>query len=328
MNEAETFKALRGMLVELTGPMAQAARYLLAHPEDVAVHSMRAVARRADVPPVTLVRLAQRLSLPGYNELRKGFVDRVLRNASAAQVAATRNVDSARAIAAAVGAGTGALAFAQSFFAAEHDVLRRAFVGLTETTLDRSTTVLATAPRVFVAARRTPFSAAFTLAYALRKARPGVCLLDDAGGAPEAALEDAAPEDAFVAFTFAPFSRVTDALARRANDAGARIIVVSDIDEAPLRDLAGDLFFVAPTMSRAFPESAGGALAVANLLAALTVAKLGENAQKRIRLNERRLVDAVEYLLTTGYPGLWRRPRRGRSSRPRWRGGFARLGCR
>ena len=75
------------------------------------------------------------------------------------------------------------------------------------------------------------------------------------------------------------------------------------IDEAPLRDLAGDLFFVAPTMSRAFPESAGGALAVANLLAALTVAKLGENAQKRIRLNERRLVDAGEYLLTTGYPG-------------------------
>ena len=72
------------------------------------------------------------------------------------------------------------------------------------------------------------------------------------------------------------------------------------IDEAPLRDLAGDLFFVAPTMSRAFPESAGGALAVANLLAALTVAKLGENAQKRIRLNERRLVDAGEYLLTTG----------------------------
>lgn len=298
MNEAETFQALRSLLPELAGPMAAAARYLLAHPEDVAVHSMRMVARRAEVPPVTLVRLAQRLGLPGYGELRQGFVERVLRNGAAAQVAATRNVESARAIAA--DAGTGAMTFAESFLAAELDVLRRAFAGLTEAALDRAATVLATAPRVFVAARRTPFPAAFTLAYALRKARPGVCLLDDSGGAPEGALEDAAPEDVFVALTFAPFSRVTDALARRASGAGARIVVISDTDEAPLRDLAGELFFVAPTLSRAFPESTGGALALANLLAALTVAKLGQAAQERIRLNERRLVDTGEYLMATG----------------------------
>ena len=311
MNEAETFKALRGLLAELTGPMAEAARYLLAHPEDVAVHSMRSLARRAEVPPVTLVRLAQRLGLPGYGELRQGFVERVLRNSAAAQMAATRNAESARAIAAAADAGTGALAFADGFFAAEHDLLRRAFAGLSETTLDRAATTLAMAPRVFVAARRTPFSAAFTLAYALRKARPGVVLLDDAGGAPEGALDDTVAGDVLVAFTFAPFSRITDALARRASGAGAQIIVVSDIDEAPLRDLAGDLFFLAPTLSRAFPESAGGALALANLLAALTVSKLGESAQQRIRMNERRLVETGEYLLAAGPV------RKRRSVRPR-----------
>ncbi|WP_301587647.1 MurR/RpiR family transcriptional regulator [Sabulicella glaciei] len=277
--------------------MAEAARYLLAHPQDVAVHSMRTLARRAEVPPVTLVRLAQRLGLPGYNDLRQTFVERVLRHGAAAQVAVTRNEQSARAIAAAAQAGTGALAFAESFLAAEHDVLRRAFAGLTEAALDQAATVLAGAPRVFVAARRTSFPAAFTLAYALRKARPGVVLLDDAGGAPEGPLEDAQAGDAFVAFTFAPFSRVTDTLARRAATAGGRLIVVTDIDAAPLRELAGDLFFVAPTLSRAFPESALGALTLANLLAALAVAKLGGEAQKRIRLNERRLVDAGEYLL-------------------------------
>jgi DNA-binding MurR/RpiR family transcriptional regulator len=154
MNEAETFKALRGLLAELTGPMAEAARYLLAHPEDVAVHSMRSLARRAEVPPVTLVRLAQRLGLPGYGELRQGFVERVLRNSAAAQMAATRNTESARAIAAAADAGTGALAFADGFFAAEHDLLRRAFAGLSETTLDRA----ATSPSLTHCARRGPGS--------------------------------------------------------------------------------------------------------------------------------------------------------------------------
>lgn len=309
MHEAETIKALRGLLAELTGPMATAARHLLAHPDDAAVHSMRALARRVGVPPVTLVRLAQRLGLSGYNALRQDFVERLLRNGLATQVAATRNEQSARAIAAAARAGTGAMAFATDFFAAEHDVLRRAFAGLTEAALDRAASVLAGAPRVFVGARRTSFPAAFTLAYALRKARPAVSLLDDAGGAPEAALEDAAAGDAFVAFTFAPFSRVTDALARRAAAAGAQVIVVSDLDAAPLRELAGDLFFVAPTLSRAFPESAGGALALANLLAALAVAKLGADAQRRIRQNERRLVEAGEYLLADGSARRRRGPR-------------------
>lgn len=297
MEEPQIAEALQRLLADASGPAAKAARYLLAHPEDVAVHSMRALARRAEVPPVTLVRLAQRLGLTGYGELRQRFVDKVLRSGAVAQLAATRNVDSARAIAAAR-AGEGALAFAEAFFVAEHEVLRRAFSGLTEARLAQSAHLLAHAPRVFVAARRTPFPAAFTLAYALRKARPNVTLLDDAGGAPEAALEDVASGDAFIAFTFAPFSRVTDTLARRAADAGAQLLVVSDVDAAPLRELAGPNFYVAPTFSRAFPESAGGALAIANLLAALAVAALGEAAQKRIRLNERRLVETGEYLLT------------------------------
>jgi DNA-binding MurR/RpiR family transcriptional regulator len=297
MDEAETTAALRMLMPELGGQMAEAARYLVAHPEDVAVYSMRELARRADVPPVTLVRLAQRLGLPGYSGLRRRYVETVLRGGQRADPAITRNVESARAIVAAARAGTGLLELAEAFFAAEHEVLRKALAGLNEQSLGSAAELLATAPRVFVVARRTPFPAAFTLAYALRKARQGVMLLDDAGGAPEAALEDAAAGDVLVAISFAPFSRITDAMARRAVATNARIIVISDTTAAPLRELAGDLLFVAPTLSRAFPESAGGAVAIANLLAALTVVKLGEAAQQRIRENEQRLVASGEYLL-------------------------------
>src|SRR5258705_11835550 len=47
-----------------------AARYMLDRPDDVALLSMREQARRAGVPPATMTRLAKRLGLKGYDEVR------------------------------------------------------------------------------------------------------------------------------------------------------------------------------------------------------------------------------------------------------------------
>lgn len=287
---------LRAALPELGGQLALAGQYLTQYPQDVAVCSMREIARRAAVPPVTLVRLAQRLSLSGWRELREHYVDGVLAHSATGASAATRNIESARAIVAATRASAGLLDFAQTFLAAEQELLRVAFAELNEAALGEAVSLLAEADRVFVVGRRTPFPAAFALAYALRKARPGVVLLDDAGGAPEAEFEDAGPQDVLVAVTFAPFSRVTWTIAERAAASGARIVAISDIPSAPVRRLAEPTFFLAPTASRAFPESVAPALTICNLLAALALAKLGEPAQERVLANEQRLIASGEYL--------------------------------
>src|SRR3954467_5129052 len=47
-----------------------AARYVLDRPDDVALLSMREQARRAGLPPATMTRLAKRLGLEGYDEVR------------------------------------------------------------------------------------------------------------------------------------------------------------------------------------------------------------------------------------------------------------------
>jgi len=308
MAAEEPAAALTALLPELRSRMAGAARFILAHPEDVAVFSMREIARRAGVAPVTLVRLAQRLGLPGYGALRRRYMDGV--RAGRILGAATRNTDAARGIALAAARAPWPRGFTEAFFAAEQDILRRAQAGLDAAALEEAASLLAAAPRVFVVARRTPFSAAFAFAYALRKARPGVLLLDDVAGAPETPLEDAAPGDAVVAFTFAPYSRITLGLAAQAMAAGARVIAVADARSTPIARLSGPLLFVATTTSRAFPESALGALALGNLLVALTVARLGDAAQRRIRANERRIVGSGEYLRAgprRGQPAATRR---------------------
>ena len=53
--------------------MQKVGTYVLDHPEDVALLSMREQARRAGVPPAAMTRFAQRLGYTGYDELRDLF---------------------------------------------------------------------------------------------------------------------------------------------------------------------------------------------------------------------------------------------------------------
>ncbi|MFM9709770.1 MurR/RpiR family transcriptional regulator, partial [Streptomyces galilaeus] len=55
---------------DLPQQLQAAARWVLDHPADVALLSMRDQARRAGVPPVTLTRLAKRLGFAGFDEMK------------------------------------------------------------------------------------------------------------------------------------------------------------------------------------------------------------------------------------------------------------------
>ncbi|XSC42687.1 MurR/RpiR family transcriptional regulator [Bradyrhizobium sp. RDT10] len=237
--------------------------------------------------------------MAGYGELRQRFIDTMRDRQQRDRLSITRNEQSARALIRKMGEGAGLEDFVESFFAAELDVVRQARVHLSEEKLKEAVDLLATAQKVFIYGRRTAFTPAYTLAYALRKARPNVILLDGPGGAQETVLEDLSPGDAFVGVTFAPFNRLVHVLTEKASLSGARVIAITDSFAAPLGEFAGRLHFVAQTSSgQAFPESTLGAIAVAHLLAALTISSLGEPAQNRIRENERFLVGSGEYLLS------------------------------
>ncbi|MGH7879602.1 MAG: MurR/RpiR family transcriptional regulator, partial [Candidatus Binataceae bacterium] len=52
---------LKADFEQLPPQLKEAARWVIDHPADVALLSMREQARRAGIPPATLTRLAQRL---------------------------------------------------------------------------------------------------------------------------------------------------------------------------------------------------------------------------------------------------------------------------
>ncbi len=61
---------LIGLFDQLPAQHRVAARWLIDHPDDVALLSMREQAKRAGVPPATMTRLAQRLGFDGFDGLR------------------------------------------------------------------------------------------------------------------------------------------------------------------------------------------------------------------------------------------------------------------
>jgi DNA-binding MurR/RpiR family transcriptional regulator len=303
MDVPKVVEELRAIRAGLSGQMVEAAHYLVNHPDDVAFQSMREIARRAEVPPVTLVRLAQRLGLPGYRELRDKFINAMQKQRRRDQSSTSLNASSAKALVTHPQSETTLSEFISTFFEAEQEVLRWTATQVMEQCVAEAAELLATAPRVFVAGKRTSYPTAFTLAYTLRKARPSVALLDGVGGAPEGSLDDVTPGDVLVVVTFAPFSKSIHQLVVKAVAAGVRVIAISNSFSAPIRKYAGKLLFVTQTTSRAFPESALGATALVNLLAASAIRKMGPAAERRIRDNERFLVGSGEYLLAEAARG-------------------------
>ena len=60
-------------LEEMSPQVRQAATYVLNHPGEVAVTSMRGIAQAADVKPNTLVRMARAVGFTSYDEFREPF---------------------------------------------------------------------------------------------------------------------------------------------------------------------------------------------------------------------------------------------------------------
>lgn len=62
----------------LSPQMQKAARHILDHPNDVALRSMRALARAANVPPSTVTRLMAAIGVDTWQQFRDSYQNRLL----------------------------------------------------------------------------------------------------------------------------------------------------------------------------------------------------------------------------------------------------------
>ena len=267
----------------LSPTLQAAARFIVDHPNEVVIASMRGVAQRAGVQPATLVRLAQQLGYAGWPELKSAFAEDL-------GLHAERYAPRAKSLAA---RGRHADLLGELFAA------QRRNLDVTESqcapALRATVKLLRQAKAVHVAGFRASFPMAHALVYGYRLFRSSVHLIDGHGGGLEMQLRPIERHDTVVAISFAPYSREAMVAVETAQQRGAHVVALTDRSTSPLA-LAADAAVLFAAESPSFFPSVTAAMAATEALLELLVADAGEAVAQQIDRSEQQLFDSGAYL--------------------------------
>lgn len=258
----------------LSPQLQRAARYLIDHPREIGVQSMRALAARAEVHPNTLVRLARQVGFEGYDELRERFRDFVV----GAGLGGFR--DRAKWLQE-LGATGGSAAVMAEMAHATTENLEAMWRRQRAETLDAAADAILAAPRVYVLGMGSAYSLAHQFWYVARMAFEHITPIPRHGSQPIDDLAWVRAEDVLVALTFQPYRAETMKAVRRARDIGCAVIGVTDSVTSPLAPLSTHLL-ISPTHTPQFFQSHAAATALLEGLIAAMVARAGEDVTARI----------------------------------------------
>jgi DNA-binding MurR/RpiR family transcriptional regulator len=265
---------IRARFSELSPQFQMGAAFLLDHPDEVAVSSMRKVAERAQVQPASLVRLSQQLGFPGWNELRDLFVARVRTRpeplASRARSLVKSNAKDALA--------------RDLLVAQRHNLDVTAAQG--GRAVVEAARLLRRAAHVHVAGFRSCYAVAFGLVYGYRLFRPTVSLLTGEAGTLEMQLRSIARDSATVVISFAPYSVEAARVAEAVLEKGGKLIAITDSAVAPIA-LNADKVLIFSHESPSFFPSLVAATALTESLVAHLLALEGAGAVEQLEIAER-----------------------------------------
>ncbi len=267
----------------LSPTLQAAARYVVDHPNEVVIASMRSLADKAGIQPATLVRLAQQLGYSGWPELKLAFAEDLgLRAPGAGAASAASEPRDASA-------GAPAHDLLDAVFAAQRRNLEQTAARSSQA-LRAAAQVLQQAKTVHVAGFRGSFPIAYSLVYGYRLFRNSVHLIDGQSGGLTMQLRPIEAGDAVVSISFAPYSRESAQVAEAARVAGAKIVALTDSSTSPLA-LVADVPVLFSTQSPASFASACAAVALTEALLALLLDAAGEGGRRQLDRAARDLFD-------------------------------------
>jgi DNA-binding MurR/RpiR family transcriptional regulator len=269
-------EAFDGMSVQLQS----AARFVLQHPREVALLSMREQAKAAGVQPATMTRLAKRLGLDGYETLRRSYAEAIrgghpgfagLADAQARRQRLKGDAALADEILSGLAGQIGGLA--------SEEVLPAIVAAATS---------IETARRVYCLGLRSSHAVAWHLHYILSLIGEKSVLLDGIAGTGLDAMGRASERDVLVAVSVQPYTRATVETVGFACERGVPVVAITDSAVSPLYQ-AADTVILVPTASPSFFHAMSPAFAVAEVLGALVAGHGGNDALEALRELETQL---------------------------------------
>lgn len=269
----ELLEAIPSMAPQLRA----AARFVLDQPNDVALLSMREQAKRAGVQPHTMTRLAQRLGLSGFDEIKTLYKEAVSDGTLGFSRKANVQVQSQRL--------NGERALAAEIASTMSQQIAR----FTEPEmLDRLVAVadlLDSAERIFCLGLRSCHAVVAQFAYVMSFLGDRTVLLDAAAGIGLDPLQSITERDVLVAISVEPYARVTVEAVQYTANAGVPIVAITDSLASPLSVVARETILV-PTDSPSFYHTIAPAFVVGEILAAVMAGRGGDLSLTAIRRKE------------------------------------------
>lgn len=270
---------------DLTPELQKAAKFVLENPEEVGLNSMRAVARKAGVKPATVSRLSKSLGFEGYDHFREPFRQRLrkIEPAFASRVADVQRRGAADN---------------QGLYAELRDQEIR---NIERTLSDENYNVIQDAAesmhqsrRVYVLGLRGAYAPAFLFYYAYQLFQENSHLVDTRAGIFADQLRGIGKQDSLLVVSFPPYTQLTIDAVTYADEAGAKIIAITDSMVSPAANPDGHTI-ITQNRSTSFYHSFTGALSVVEALLTLLVARKGGDAVKIAREAEKQLSKVSTY---------------------------------
>lgn len=265
-------------IVEAYGGMSEqlqsAARFVLEHPRDVALLSMREQARAAGVQPATMTRLAKHLGLGGYEAMRRSYAE-AIRGAHPG-FAGRANEQARRQKL------RGDAALADDILSGLAGQLGGLAAGSVLAAMVEAAKSIEAARRVYCLGLRSSHAVAWHLHYILNLVGEKSVLLDGIAGTGTDLIGRADKRDLLVAVSVQPYTRATVEAVRFAGQRGVPVVAITDNAVSPLAR-AADTAILVPTASPSFFHTMAPAFAVAEVLGALVAGRGGDDALRALR---------------------------------------------
>ena len=272
----DVLSRLTELLAELPPHLRRAAGYILDHPREVAVASMRGLAASAGVTPPTMLRLARRIGFANYEVFRAVFQDAVTGGGFRHKAASLQRLGE-------LGGDAGVLAGMDQ---AARENLTISVGEAAGADMVRAAELLRRAPNVFVLGAGALHSMSDYLQYLGRAVLPRLRVPPANGNALVEGLVGVGKGDVVVILSVAPYAVQMLKAAEFARASGASVIAITDSRGAPLAPLS-DVLLVAGTSSPQFYPSMIGIVAVIEALIALAVSRGEKDTLARIATIDR-----------------------------------------
>jgi DNA-binding MurR/RpiR family transcriptional regulator len=289
MATLSSFKSrLKADFAHLSPQLKEAARWVIDHPTDVALLSLRQQAHRAGIAPATLTRLAQRLGLSGYNAVRKLCADAVRRRPDsyrgrAEELLVRRDRE-------------GDAALVQDIFGSLAQHLQSLSSAAAIARFTSAADAIAGADHVYCLGLRSSFSVAYIFHYVRSLFGSNSVLVDGSGATGIDTLRTIGRSDVLLAISVKPYVRQSIEAAKFAKERGARIVAMTDSEMSPLVSLADRVILVG-TETPSFFHTMAPAFAAVECIAALVAARRGPAALAALEASERQLAAFGTYTI-------------------------------